>query len=368
MSLAVTPEPQNPTNGSEIEEIKMAFNKFDVVSDASDHHYFVDKHSTKKSTGQDCFVNAASSVYKKVIQEWRILERNLPESIFVRVYENRIDLLQAVIIGAAGTPYHDGLYFFDLAFPIDYPHRPPLVHYHSFGMRINPNLYENGRVCLSLLNTWSGKKCEKWNANESTVLQVLVSIQALVLNEKPYYNEPGVLSGRVKWDKKSMAYNENVFVLSCKTMLCLLRNPPKNFEDFVAGHFRERAEAIISACNAYMNGRAMVAYYRNDGGDGSSSLGKKKVYVSDKFKGLVDKLYPQLVAAFTKNGTPLSIFYDQAKVEIKAGSFNDNHPRVVVKKKGTIGILKRVFGRVKVFLGLNKKADQGSRNDVKKES
>lgn len=48
------------------------------------------------------------------------------EMIFVRAYESRMDLLRAVIIGAAGTPYHDGLFFFDLFFPDQYPKVPPV--------------------------------------------------------------------------------------------------------------------------------------------------------------------------------------------------------------------------------------------------
>lgn len=48
------------------------------------------------------------------------------ETIFVRVYESRMDLLRAVIIGAEGTPYHDGLFFFDVFFPSNYPNVPPV--------------------------------------------------------------------------------------------------------------------------------------------------------------------------------------------------------------------------------------------------
>lgn len=36
----------------------------------------------------------------------------------MRAYESRNDILQAVIIGAEGTPYHDGLFFFDVQFPL----------------------------------------------------------------------------------------------------------------------------------------------------------------------------------------------------------------------------------------------------------
>jgi ubiquitin-conjugating enzyme E2 O len=48
------------------------------------------------------------------------------ESIYVRVYEERIDLLRTAIVGPAGTPYHDGLFFFDVRFPSDYPRCPPV--------------------------------------------------------------------------------------------------------------------------------------------------------------------------------------------------------------------------------------------------
>jgi ubiquitin-conjugating enzyme E2 O len=47
----------------------------------------------------------------------------------VRVYEERMDLLRACIIGSAETPYHDGLFFFDIFFPADYPHEPPVYIY-----------------------------------------------------------------------------------------------------------------------------------------------------------------------------------------------------------------------------------------------
>lgn len=47
-------------------------------------------------------------------------------TIFVRVYEARMDLLRAAIVGADGTPYHDGLFFFDVNFPLTYPNTPPV--------------------------------------------------------------------------------------------------------------------------------------------------------------------------------------------------------------------------------------------------
>ncbi|GJN06556.1 hypothetical protein PR202_ga24295 [Eleusine coracana subsp. coracana] len=236
--------------------------QFDVVQDFSDHYYR--NNSPGKTTKE----------WAKAIQtEWNLLQKNLPESIYVRVYEERIDLLRAAIVGPAGTPYHDGLFFFDVRFPSDYPKCPPKVYYHSGGLRLNPNLYESGKVCLSLLNTWWGNGCEKWAKSNSTLLQVLVSIQGLVLNDKPYYNEPGNKNSAktAVGEKNSLAYNQTAFILSCKTMLYSITNPPKHFETLVARHFSEREPVILEACGAYMSGTVV----------GSSARDGTK-YASDK--------------------------------------------------------------------------------------
>ncbi|PIA26947.1 hypothetical protein AQUCO_08400007v1 [Aquilegia coerulea] len=268
------------------------FKRFDTVSDYSDHHYSKEGSKSKQP---------ALKWAKAIQQEWKILEKDLPDTIFVRVYEERMDLLRAVIVGAAGTPYHDGLFFFDFLFSSTYPSVPPKVHYHSGGLRLNPNLYNCGKVCLSLLNTWQGSKEEKWTPRKSTVLQVLLSIQALVLNAKPFFNEPGwaPMAGGVEGEKRARDYNENTYILSCRTMLYTLNRPPKHFEEFVAGHFRDRAEAILVACKAYMDG-AQVGCLA-EGGVQDLDEGDKSC--SANFKMQVGTIVGNLVPAFIKNGS-----------------------------------------------------------------
>ncbi|XXG67648.1 hypothetical protein AAC387_Pa06g0943 [Persea americana] len=288
------------------------FKHFDTVSDYSDHYFNASNKVSKFSqffnyitrSSKDCsqggsLTKTQKDLSKKIQEEWRILENNLPDEIFVRAYEERIDLMRAVIVGPAETPYHDGLFFFDIFFPPDYPAQPPDVHYHAGGLRLNPNLYACGKVCLSLLNTWSGSKNEKWSPRKSTMLQVLVSIQGLVLNAKPYFNEPGYekSAGKPGGERKSLAYNENTFLLSCKTMLHTLRRPPKHFEDFVAGHFRQRAHAILEACKAYMEGAQVGSPA------GARVQGTDEGHESSKtFKTKLGQLFPELLVAFTDNG------------------------------------------------------------------
>lgn len=95
----------------------------------------------------------------------------------------------ALIIGTKDTPYYSGNYFFEFIYPADYPYSPPTVNYYTNGhnIRFHPNLYKSGKVCVSLLNTWSG---EQWTSCQtiSTILLTLCSL----LTKDPLLNEPGV--------------------------------------------------------------------------------------------------------------------------------------------------------------------------------
>ncbi|RID62484.1 hypothetical protein BRARA_E01554 [Brassica rapa] len=241
------------------------FKRFDTVEDFSDHHYVSNGNASKQHS---------KTWVKKVQVDWKIfLENNLPETIFVRTCESRMDLMRAVIIGAEGTPYHDGLFFFDIHFPDNYPSVPPMVHYHSGGLRINPNLYTSGKVCLSLLGTWNGNTREQWLPRESTMLQLLVSIQALILNQKPYFNEPSYDYERTKGtpsgEAYSKVYSENVYILSLRTMVYGMRKPPKHFEEFVRSHYFERAHDIVKASNAYIEGAPVGSLVKGTSQGGS---------------------------------------------------------------------------------------------------
>lgn len=268
-----------------------SFKHFDVVEDFSDHHY-----SNLGVKGQQ----PPKAWSKKVQDEWKILENDLPDTIYVRVYEARMDLLRAVIIGPQGTPYHDGLFVFDVLFPQNYPDVPPMVYYYSGGLRLNPNLYDCGKVCLSLLNTWTGKGNERWMPNSSTMLQVLVSIQALILNSKPFFNEPGYEASYAgpEGQRRSNAYNEDAFVLSLKTMTYTLRRPPKHFEDLVIGHFRCHAVDILSACKAYIEGAPVGSVGKGIVQDLSATAEKS----SSTFRESVSRMKNGLITLFTKNG------------------------------------------------------------------
>ena len=118
--------------------------------------------------------------------------RELNESPLPGVYawrsEEFVTLIDVIIVGPFDTPYECGFFHFLINCPDDYPYQPPKVKIMTTGggtCRFNPNLYSNGKVCLSILGTWSGPG---WTAVQ-TISSLCLSIQSL-LCANPYRNEP----------------------------------------------------------------------------------------------------------------------------------------------------------------------------------
>jgi len=210
----------------------------------------------------------------RLAQEQASLSTSLPlnfsSSVFVRIDEQHMDIMQALITGPDDTPYSGGCFQFDIYFPPTYPNVPPQVNLQTTGsgsVRFNPNLYNCGKVCLSLLGTWSGAEGEMWNKDTSTLLQVLVSIQSLILVPQPFFNEPGYEAqiGTPRGDQNSRQHNETLRVATIEhAMIGQLRNPPSGFEDVIKAHFFFKADAISRMCDAWIaeaNGPNSKAHY-----------------------------------------------------------------------------------------------------------
>ncbi|XP_075973303.1 (E3-independent) E2 ubiquitin-conjugating enzyme UBE2O isoform X2 [Anticarsia gemmatalis] len=184
--------------------------------------------------------------YSAVKREIKLLKSDLPPGVWVRGYEDRIDLLSVMIAGPTKTPYEGGLFVFDVQLGGEYPRAPPLCHYHSYCTdRLNPNLYEDGKVCVSLLGTWSGRGVEVWG-KDSSLLQVIVSLQGLILNAEPYFNEAGYekQKGTQQGKENSRMYNEMVLLKLVQSMTKMLLNPPEPFRDEILRHLRSAAAAL----------------------------------------------------------------------------------------------------------------------------
>lgn len=93
----------------------------------------------------------------------------------------------ALVFGPADTLYAHKLIKLHFEIPEEYPMAPPSVNHIQYSPdRLHPNLYAEGKVCLSILGTWAG---EPW-AFGMTCHSVLITIRSL-LDNAPYVHEPG---------------------------------------------------------------------------------------------------------------------------------------------------------------------------------
>ena len=219
--------------------------------------------------------------------------------IYFHYDESNMYNMKAMMVGPEGTPYFGGAYFFDINFPNTYPLQPPKVKTmtQGNGTRFNPNLYTCGKVCLSMLNTWSGPGWTPCNTIES----VLLSIQAMVLIAEPLKNEPGyeTASKATLNAYTSIIRYENIRV----SIINMVYNPPSGFEVFKDDYLKEfvkRYPKIMEIVNTYskkQDGKVINSTYSMSRKIEYKSYIDKlvKIYETAKDIGLVQDVKPKTI-------------------------------------------------------------------------
>jgi len=181
------------------------------------------------------------------------------------VSEEALLLWKFIIVPPSDTGYYGGMFEFHMILPPDYPNRPPKVILTTTGdgaIRFNPNLYSDGKVCLSLLGTWGGQsESEKWippSASNpgSTFSQLMLSIYSMIFTEFPWYNEPGRERGISDAEKcpRSIEYNKELQIGTIKyAIMNQLKYPEEGFENVIKTHFKLKQDEVIE----YMKKQSM---------------------------------------------------------------------------------------------------------------
>lgn len=193
-----------------------------------------------------------------------------PPGLFVVADETDMMLIHAIIVGPMETPYEGGFFYFILRCPNNYPIEPPKVKLMTTDagkVRFNPNLYKNGKICLSILGTWTGPA---WSPAQQ-IASLLVSIQSL-MNEKPYYNEPGINTERCPGDVE--AYNQIIQHETLRAAVCgMLENEcrlcmPSSLREVIEKNFLAFYDQYLSNAQARisLDGRTMKDPFGEDRG------------------------------------------------------------------------------------------------------
>ena len=157
----------------------------------------------------------------------------------------------AMLVGAEGTPYHHGCFFFSVDFPTDYPTSPPVVKALTQDSRertrFHPNFYRNGKVCRAGLNTWRG---EGWTSC-MTLRTVLLDLAQAMNRQYPIIEEPDIPATH----RDSEPYNKS---LQFKTMEVAVlhtlqhgRGVPDEFKCIYEEYYNNHAEELLSLAEKY---------------------------------------------------------------------------------------------------------------------
>jgi ubiquitin-protein ligase len=162
---------------------------------------------------------------KRIISDILDLNKDPITNIYIHTNEENINEIYAMIVGEKDTPYYGGYYIIKLTFTKKYPFTPPKGTFCTTNgnIRFNPNLYENGYICLSILGTWQGPG---WSSIMTTK-SILLSIQSL-LNNNPITNEPGYNNIKLT-DQKSINYNSCLEYHNFKFAILEMLINPKEF-------------------------------------------------------------------------------------------------------------------------------------------
>ena len=183
----------------------------------------------------------------RLIKDIKFIRNNPLTENGIYYEHDEVDMLKgyAMIIGPPDTPYYGGFYFFEFLFPFNYPYSPPKLTYltNNGYMRFNPNLYTNGKVCISILNTWHG---DQWSSCQ-TISSILLTL-CTILNKKPLLNEPGIQSSHPDIPN----YNRMILYSNLSVSICDMINKSRlhaQFEQFypiMKEHFLKNYDNYIN--------------------------------------------------------------------------------------------------------------------------
>jgi ubiquitin-protein ligase len=193
-----------------------------------------------------------SFINKRLIKEIHQLIKDqsskplLENDYLVHYDDENTNLIHAIIKGPQDSLYRHKFIRLDFEIPDNYPHSPPSVKFINHdSVRIHPNMYEDGKCCATILNTWGDDPLEKWTSSMG-IETILVMFHSF-LDNNPYMYEPG--------GRDDPTYS--VYVLYQSWYTCLIRYLQYEsidlFKDFIVNYLMTNIDDIFSDLTKLQN-------------------------------------------------------------------------------------------------------------------
>ncbi len=153
--------------------------------------------------------------------------------------EENMNIVYALIKAPKDSVYRHKFIILKIVISDTYPYTPPQVFFLNFdNKRIHPNLYEDGKCCSTILNTWPSDN-EKWTSSMN-IETIIVMIQSF-LDNNPYKHEPG---GRD--DDSYTIYVLHQTFYTCLFAYIFNQNIPEKFKNYIQEYVYKYSSEILS--------------------------------------------------------------------------------------------------------------------------
>ncbi len=197
----------------------------------------------------------APQATKRVLKDIKNAQEELmkQQGIWYWMDESNMTKGYALLKGPEDTPYDGCLLMFSIQFPTDYPFSPPKVLFQTSDgkTRFHPNLYVEGKVCLSILGTFPGPS---WSGTQS-LNSVLLSILGL-LDKNPLAHEPAYTNGTLL-DARHRDYADFVEHQMIQLMISQIDGFERNPERHLWSPFEEEVKAILPSLKERLKNKVL---------------------------------------------------------------------------------------------------------------
>ena len=178
-------------------------------------------------------------------------------NILFRMDLKDLRVSRILIIGPDNTPYESGIFVFDILCDNNFPDNPPNMMFVNHGSHeFNPYMTPYGKICLSILDTGTNHG-SKWIPNQSTLYQVMETIQNKIFISNPYSNHADYdLHRRLPIGKqKVQEYIHNVKLYTMQYAMTDIINKPDvyGFNNAILQHFKLKKNKILQVCGKWVN-------------------------------------------------------------------------------------------------------------------
>lgn len=169
-----------------------------------------DKHQYKK---KDKGMNVNNPNFGKMLlaKQLKELEKHSEGFSVGLLDDDNLYEWQIIVEGPPNTLYEGGYFQAKLEFPPEFPNKPPVMTFTTPGFW-HPNVYEDGKVCISILHEAKEDPLnpqesidEKWRPILS-VEAILISVMSML--SEPNFESPANIDAAVQWKKDPEGYKK----------------------------------------------------------------------------------------------------------------------------------------------------------------